>query len=107
MNIVNIEMHKKLCEIGIYAYELDTVIDLLRIKYNVIIYNSAPPFVDPTTRKIVYAFSVKYCNTHIGWNGRIFVYFPKKWITNIYEAKRRAVKAAINWIKNNKQLCSK
>lgn len=86
---------------------VDNAIDFLRIKYDIVIYNSMEPFVDPTAKKacIVYRFSVKQCNLRDGWNGRIHI--GKSALTkNIYAAKRQAITIAINWIKKRKK-CSK
>ena len=88
--------HRLLLQIGIFYSDIDNAIDMMRTKYNVVIYNTSAPFVE--NGKIVYAFSVKSCNPRMGWNGRISIYTPKKWYTNIYEAKRKAIRAAAQWI---------
>lgn len=81
-------------------FDVDSVIDYLRKKHNVIIYNSMEPFVDPRTKKILYRFSVKFCNMRDGWNGR--EYIGRSTLTcDIYSAKRQAIWLAIRWI--NKQ----
>lgn len=79
---------------------VDSVIDYLRKKHNVIIYNSMEPFVDPHTNKILYRFSVKFCNIRDGWNGRQYI-GQSTMTCNIYSAKRQAIWLAIRWI--NKQ----
>jgi len=87
-------------------YKLDEVIDAIRRKFKVIIYNTAPPHVDPTSKKIIYGFSVKVCNTKWGWNARKYL-GQTKWRTNIYQAKREAINIAINWILSQKSEKSK
>lgn len=87
-------------------YRLDDVIDVIRRRFNVIIYNTAPPHVDPVSKKIIYGFSVKVCNTKWGWNARKYL-GQTKWRTNIYQAKREAINIAINWILSQKSEKSK
>lgn len=91
---------------GRYAYYIDVAIDYIRQKYNVHIYNTAPPFVAPATKKVVYAFSVKVCNTKLGWNGRKSLGCTK-WHENVYQAKRAALKIALDWILSQKSQKSK
>lgn len=80
----------------------DDAIDYLRKKFNVVIYNSIEPFVDPTSKKILYRYSVKYCNLRDGWNGRIYI--GESTLTkNIYSAKRQAIWLAIRWIKKHQK----
>ena len=88
---------KILLKIGIHYSTLDPIIDDLRVKHNVIIYNTTAPFVDKSG-KIVYNFSIKKCNPRLGWNGRERIEASKTWDANIYEAKRRAIRAAARWI---------
>lgn len=78
-------------------YGVDEIIDSIRKKYNVIIYHKATPFVD-SSGKIIYNFAAKCCNPKFGWNGRTYIDTPSKWDSNIYEAKRRAIRAAAQWI---------
>lgn len=91
---------------GCCTYFVDTAIDHIRRKYNVHIYNNAPPFVAPITKKVVYAFSVKVCNTKLGWNGRKSLGCTK-WYSNVYQAKRAALKIALDWILSQKSQKSK
>lgn len=77
---------------------VDDAIDWLRRKYNIVIYNTIEPFVDPVSNKILYRMSVKQCNLRDGWNGRIYI-GESKLTSNIYAAKRQAVSIAIRWIK--------
>ena len=91
---------------GYCAYFVDTAIDNIRRKYNVHIYNSAPPFVTPVTKKVVYAFLVKVCNTQLGWNGRKTL-GSTKWYENVYQAKREALKIALDGILSQKSQKSK
>lgn len=94
-----------LCKIGIkpwwdidgVCWDIDEVIDRLRKKYNVVIYHKSTPFID-SSGKIIYNFAAKCCNPKFGWNGRTYIDTPSKWDSNIYEAKRRAIRAAARWI---------
>jgi len=87
---------------------VDEAIDWLRKKYNVVIYDHVPPFVDPKDDKhrIMYAYDVKYCNRRDGWNGRVIISHAECCSYDIYAAKRMAIAEAIRWIKKNKK-CSK
>lgn len=82
---------------------LDGVIDWLRRKHNIIIYNSIEPFVDPVSdnHHILYRFSVKHCNLRDGWNGREYI-GESKLTKNIYTAKRQAITLAIKWLKQHR-----
>lgn len=91
---------------GYYTCYVDAAIDYIRRRYNVHIYNSAPPFVAPATKKVVYAFSVKVCNNQLGWNGRKSLGCTK-WYENVYQAKRAALKIALDWILSQKSQKSK
>lgn len=82
-------------------FSIDSVIDWLRKKYKVVIYNSMEPFVDPESKKILYRYSVKYCNLRDGWNGREYI-GKSKLTSNIYAAKRQAIWLAIRWIKKQR-----
>lgn len=97
IHFVDDKTHELLLKIGIFYSDIDNAIDALRIKYNVIIYNTAVPFVDKNG-KIVYNFSAKKCNPRLGWNGRARIETSNVWDANIYEAKRRAIRAAARWI---------
>jgi len=84
---------------------VDEAIDWLRKKYNIVIYDHVPPFVDPKDDKhrIIYSYDVKFCNRRDGWNGKIFISCAKCCSYNIYTAKRMAIMKAISWIKENKK----
>lgn len=87
-------------KIGIYTFyftDVDYAIDRIRKKYNVIIYHRAAPLATPSG-KIMYNFTAKYYNPKMGWDSRTFIDTPRKWDSNIYEAKRRAIRAAAQWI---------
>jgi len=84
-------------KIGIKPLGVDYVIDQMRKKYNVVIYHKSTPFVD-SSGKIIYNFAAKCCNPKMGWNGRTYIDTPSKWDCHIYEAKRRAIRAAARWI---------
>ena len=80
---------------------VDKIIDEFRKKYNIIIYNKAEPFVQPTgnKHKIMYCFAVKKCfpGEPNGWNKREYI-GESKWCDNIYEAKRQAIKIALKYV---------
>lgn len=82
---------------------VDHVIDWLRRKHNIVIYNAIEPFVDPTAKKprILYRYSVKKCNLRDGWNGRKYI-GESKLVENIYSAKRQAIMIALRYIKSQK-----
>lgn len=79
---------------------VDEAIDWLRRKYNIVIANSVLPFVDPTTNKILYQFTVKRCNLQHGWNFREILGKTKSY--NIYAAKRMAITIALKYVKKSK-----
>lgn len=81
---------------------VDQAIDWIRRKFDVVIYNSAEPFVKPLTKDIVYAYGVKYCNRRDGWNGRIIIDRGGEWCKDPNTAKRRALTKALNFIKKEK-----
>lgn len=80
---------------------VDKIIDEFRKKYNIIIYNKAEPFVQPTgnKHKILYCFAVKKCypNEPNGWNKREYL-GESQWCENIYETKRQAIKIALKYV---------
>lgn len=81
---------------------VDEVIDWLRRKYNVIIVNSADPFVNPVSKYIEYGYKVKQCNPKWGWNQREYV-GGTVWSCDINAAKRMAIRIAIRHILKKKQ----
>lgn len=84
---------------------VDAVIDKLRTKYHIMIYNTAEPFVN-AQNKVEYGFSVKVCSSKWGWNARKYL-GKTKWRTNIYQAKREAINIALRWILSHKSQKSK
>lgn len=86
---------------------IDQAVDWVRRNFDVVIYNSAEPFVKPLTRDIVYAYGVKYCNKRDGWNGRIIIDRGGNWCKDPYIAKRRALTKALNFIKKKKDAKSR
>ena len=77
----------------------DEVIDWLRIKYNIIIYNAVEPVVDPKdSHKILFRFAIKWCNKRDGWNGRVYI-GTTRFASNIYSLKREAITKALCWLK--------
>lgn len=108
-HFVTFKQGRKIEKLGIDIwkfYTVDEVIDAIRMKFKVIIYNTAAPHVSPISNKIIYGFSVKACNTRWGWNARTYL-GKTKWRTNIYQAKREAINIAINWILSQKSEKSK
>ena len=84
----------------------DEVIDWLRRKYNIVIYNKIEPFVDPTDdshKTILFKFGVKRCDiNHLGWNGRIDL-GTTRLTKNVYSLKREAIDIALKYIKSQKK----
>jgi hypothetical protein len=70
------------------------MIDELLREFNIVIYNTAPPFVDPTSKdhKIMFGYTVKKCfpGQANGWNHRIII-GKTKWHDDDYVAKREAL----------------
>lgn len=97
------ELRKLKFDPVINSVSLDGVIDWLRRKHNIIIYNSIEPFVDPVSdnHHILYRFSVKHCNLRDGWNGREYI-GESKLTKNIYTAKKQAITLAIKWLKQHR-----
>jgi len=87
--------------------DVDTVIDWLRKKYNIIVYNITPPSVCPVKGKITFGYGVKLCNIRHGWNGRVYITKKGIFSYNIYAAKRMAINEALKWILSHKSEKSK
>lgn len=85
---------------------IDEVIDWLRRKYNIVIYNKIEPFVDPvdeTHKTILFKYGVKRCDVnHLGWNGRIDLGVTRL-SKNVYSLKREAITIALKYIKNQRK----
>lgn len=81
---------------------VDQAIDWIRCNFDVVIYNSAEPFIKPFTKDIIYAYGVKYCNRRDGWNGRIIIDRGGEWCKDPNTAKKRALTKALNFIKKEK-----
>ena len=79
---------------------VDYMINYLRIKYDVIIYNKMAPFVHPVTKEIIFCFAVKWCNRRDGWNGRIQI-GESKYTPDIQQAKLEAIHLAMKWLDKN------
>lgn len=103
---VTLKMQEDLVKIGVYDVEIDRVIDSLRIRHNIHIYNTAPPFVSPINSFIQYGYCIKRCNKHWGWNARIYI-GRTNWYCSIYDAKRAAIRIAAKWILNHMTKVSK
>lgn len=103
-HFVSNETSKILRTLDIDDDEIDAVIDHIRIKYNVHVYNYAAPFVlkeTETKNVVLYGFGVKFCNLRHGYNQRVCI-DKTPWIKNIYDAKRKAINIAIKWILSHK-----
>lgn len=82
---------------------VDEAIDWLRRKFDIVIYNTAAPFVDPTSNKgILYSYKVKVCNPKWGWNMRESL-GQTRWSPNHYAMKRRAIAIALLWLIKKKR----
>lgn len=81
---------------------VDEAIDWLRTKHNIIIYDAVEPVISTGTDKIHYRLKVKWCNKHIGYNGRVYI-GSTRYAPNLYSLKREAITLAIRWLKNKKQ----
>lgn len=86
---------------------VDQAIDWIRRNFDVVIYNSAEPFIHPLISNIVYAYGVKYCGRRDGWYGRIIIDRGGKWCKDPNTAKRRALTKALNFIKKRKDAKSR
>ena len=80
---------------------VNTAIELLRIKHNIVVYDYMPPFVHPTSKKIIFCYAVKQCNIRDGWNGRIFI-GKSEYLDDPLECKCQAINLAIDFINKNK-----
>lgn len=81
---------------------VDEAIDWLRTKHNIIIYDAVEPVISTGTDKVHYRLKVKWCNKHVGYNGRVYI-GSTRYAPNLYSLKREAVTLAIRWLKNKKQ----
>ncbi len=102
---ITYNQYKSLLKLGFSGPipSVDETIDWLRKKFNVVIYNSAAPFVDPATNSFIYyGFRVKFCNVGRGWNFRENI-GETKWSKNVYATKRMAITIAIKYVNNSKE----
>lgn len=76
---------------------VDEAIDWIRRKYKVIIYDASEPFVNPMSKKIIYAYKVKFCNIKMGWNHREYIGITK-WSHDTYVSKREAINIALKYV---------
>lgn len=106
LDVVNTSQLEELESFGFDYYmiypSVDQIIDFLRKKYNIVIYNKIEPFVDPKTHNIVFRFAVKWCNMRDGWNGRQYI-GETELTSDIYYAKRQAIDIAIKYLKERQQ----
>ena len=78
--------------------KLDEVITVLFLKYNIVVYNDVEPFVDPhNNEEIIFQYASKWCNTTMGWNGRIYIARGVHSKTPIL-AKYKIVLESIKWL---------
>lgn len=89
---------KKLMMLGIFSVNLDEVIDDLRIRHRIVIYNSVAPYVDPTKDDgtILFRFTAKRCHEK-GYNFREILGQSIQ-TPDIYVAKRQAIAWAIDYL---------
>lgn len=81
---------------------IDTACDWIRRKFNVIVYDATPPYVDPAGAKCIwYRYETKFCNTLGGWNFREYIGTSKR-LKNAYAAKRQALSLALSYIVKSK-----
>lgn len=103
--LVTIKQAAALREIGymvLLVPTVDDVVDWLRKKHHIIIYNCVEPFVDPVDGRIKYGYKVKKCNKKWGWNYREYV--GNRVISHdCYAAKRVCIWNAIRYIKKQKE----
>ena len=78
---------------------VDEVIYWLCNKFNIIVYNSYAPFVDPATKSFIwYGFAVKKCNLmKWGWNARLQLGRTHDY-KSVYAAKRNAIDIALKYL---------
>lgn len=81
---------------------IDEACDWIRRKFNVIVYDATPPYVDPAGSKCIwYRYAVKFCNILGGWNFREYIGTSKR-LKNAYAAKRQALSLAISYVMKSK-----
>ena len=89
---------RKLIRFSIFSVNIDEVIDELRVRHKIVIFNSMAPYVDPTRNDctILYRFTTKVCSPN-GYNFREIL--GKSILTpDIYTAKRQAIAWAIKYL---------
>lgn len=92
----------KVTRLDLFMQErLDRMIDMLRIQYNIIIYNKMEPFVSPLDNKIIFCYAVKWCNVRDGWNGRRYI-GKSGYTSDIILAKGTAIIKAIDFLVTEK-----
>ena len=98
---VDPELSLRLYNINIFSSNVDQAIDLIRQKYNIVVYNSAAPHVSSTNKenKIVFGYTVKKCypGTPQGWNKRVYIY-TTNWYDDPWKAKIEAIKAIVEYV---------
>lgn len=80
---------------------VNTAIEWLRVKHNIVIYDYMAPFVCPVSKKIMFCYAVKKCSLRDGWNGRIFI-GKSEYLDDPLECKYQAINLAIDFINKNK-----
>ena len=89
----------------------DEVIEWLRVKHDIVIFNAMPPFIDHNENNgIFYRLCIKFCDkehtTKFFWNSYIFI-GTTNLNKNLNVLKRQAITMAINWLLKNKKKCIK
>jgi hypothetical protein len=77
---------------------VDEALDWFRRKFNVHVW-TLEPYVSMSDNKIYYTVRIKWCNKH-GWNFRRYVGKSIQ-SSDVYAAKRMAIRAIITFIKKN------
>ena len=85
---------------------VDEAIDWLRTKHNIIIYDAVEPVISIGTTKVHYRLKVKWCNKHLGYNGRMYI-GSTRYASNLYALKREAVMIAVRYLKKKKHVESR
>lgn len=100
-NLVSSVIAIKLYGINIFTSSIDEIIDEFRIKHNIVIYNTASPFVESTGERhnILFSYTVKKCypGKANGWNHRVYIY-TSEWMEDPWEAKMKCIEAALEYV---------
>lgn len=76
---------------------VDEAIDWLRRTFRIVVADKTIPYVCPDKHKIMYGYTIKWCNLRDGWNGRVII-GNSIWSYDCYAAKRDAISRALRWL---------